>query len=93
MRYFNCTKLELHTFRHWLDGDDFTGVSSSRRRDGHHPDAVLTVPAEVGDAVEEHIWSSFKLAAHLWRETLGFSDGSEGFRKLHTTLFPTRGHC
>lgn len=63
--YFNRSRLELHTFSHWLNGDDFTGVSSSRRSDGHHPDAVLTVPAEVGDAVEKHVRGSFELAAHL----------------------------
>lgn len=31
----------------------------------NHPDAVLTVPAEVGDPVKENIWRCFKLTAHL----------------------------
>lgn len=65
IRYFNCSKLDLHTFRHRLNSDDFTGVSSSCRSDGHHPDTVLTVAAEVGDTVEKHIGGSFELAAHL----------------------------
>lgn len=65
IRYRNCTKVELPTLSHGLDGDDFTAVSTARRSDGHHPDAVLTVPAQVGDAVEKDIWGRFKLAAHL----------------------------
>lgn len=66
IRYINCIKGESSlTLSHWLDGDDFTAISTARCSDGHHPDAVLTVPAQVGDAVEKHIRGRFKLAAHL----------------------------
>lgn len=65
IRYINCTTVELLTLSHWLDGDDFTAVSTARGSDSHHPDAVLTVPAQVGDAIEKHIRSRFKFTAHL----------------------------
>lgn len=53
------------TLSHGLDRDDFSGISSACSGDSHHPDTVLTVPAQVGDAVEEHIWGCLELAAHL----------------------------
>lgn len=40
-----------HTFGQWLDCDDLTAVASSGRGHGHHPDAVLTIPAQVRDSV------------------------------------------
>lgn len=64
IRYWSWTLVQP-TLSHGLDGDDFTGVSTACSSDGHHPDAVLTVPAQVRDAVEKHIWGSFKLAAYL----------------------------
>lgn len=71
MRYSAVQVLKLHqssaspTLSHGLHGDDFTGVSTACSSDGHHPDTVLTVPAQVRDAVEKHIWGSFKFAAYL----------------------------
>lgn len=71
MRHSAVQVSELHqssaspTLSHGLDGDDFAGISTACSSDGHHPDTVLTVPAQVGDAVEKHIWGSFKLAAYL----------------------------
>lgn len=71
MRHSAVEVLKLHqssaspTLSHGLDGDDFTGVSAACSSDGHHPDTVLTVSAQVRDAVEKHIWGSFELAAYL----------------------------
>lgn len=71
MDHGSALTIKLHqrcappTLSHGFDGDDFTGVSTARGGDGHHPDAVLTVPTQVGDAVVEHIWGRFKLTAHL----------------------------
>lgn len=59
------SKVWLPTLSHGLDGDDLAAVPSACGGDGHHPDAVLTVPAQVGDSVEKHVRGSFKLAAHL----------------------------
>lgn len=53
------------TFSHRFDSDNFTGVSTTCSGDSYHPDTVLTVPAQVGDAVEEDIWGCLELAAHL----------------------------
>lgn len=56
---------EPPTFSHGFDCDDFTVVAMACRSDSNHPDAVLAVPAQVGDAVKEDIWSCFKLTTHL----------------------------
>lgn len=83
MRHSAVQVLKLHqssaspTLSHGLDGDDFTGISMACSSDGHHPDTVLTVPAQVGDAVEKHIWGSFKLAAYL---------GERKHCKMNTTI-------
>ena len=53
------------TFSCGLDADDVAVVSVASSRHSNHPDTVLAVPAQVGDAVEEHVWGGFKLAAHL----------------------------
>lgn len=56
------------TFSHGFDSDDLAGISAACGSDGHHPDAVLSVPAQVRDAVKENIWSCFKFTAHLQEE-------------------------
>lgn len=53
------------TLSHRFDSDNFTGVSTACSGYGYHPDTVLTVPAQVGDAVEEDVWGCLELAAHL----------------------------
>lgn len=66
--FFNSTLTSL-TLSHGFDGDDVTGISTTRSGDSHHPDTVLSVPAQVGDAVEKHIRGRLKLTAHLGGET------------------------
>lgn len=75
------------TLSHGFNGDDLAGISTTRGGDGHHPDAVLSVPAQVGDAVEEHIWGGLKLTAHLRTRDRGRK--SENDRKtLHFRFQP-----
>lgn len=62
--HFNLT-LTTPTLSHGFHGDDITGISTTRSGDSHHPDTVLSVSAQVGDAVEEHIRGRLKLTAHL----------------------------
>lgn len=53
------------TLSHGFDSDDLAGISTARSSHCNNPDAVLTVFAQVGDAVEEYIWGRLKLTAHL----------------------------
>lgn len=53
------------TFSHGFNSDDLAGVPTASSSDGHHPDAVLPVPAQVGDAIEEHVRCCLKFTAHL----------------------------
>lgn len=56
------------TLRHGFDSDDLAGVSSAGGSDSHHPDTVLSVSAQVRDAVEEDIRGRFKFTTHLQEE-------------------------
>lgn len=67
MKYlaFSDRTTKCSTFGQGFDGDNVAGVPPTCSRYGDDPDAVLTVAAEVGDAVEIHVWGGLKLAHYL----------------------------